>query len=296
MGRYAAIALIGYVGCYAPSVPLGGACDEQCPGAQVCVGHVCRDPDDLPVGDLDGDGVLDDVDNCPATPNVDQHDEDHDGLGDACDPCPHLAGDAGDQDGDGVGDACDPEPAIPHQHFKFFETFVGVRPEWESIDPTLVTDDRLSVSSKAFARLGVSNGELRIDAGGTITSLASVPDDHQIAIEFGHDVNNNRFHYGEFFDSNANDGNVQITEFDGMTFVTLANTPYGTIQPGGWSMRIDESASAHRIQLVGRIADVPYPALDMAAPDLTTGSFIQFDLVNLVMTVDYVVVIETALQ
>jgi alpha-tubulin suppressor-like RCC1 family protein len=43
---------------------------------------------DLPTlaGDLDGDGVRDDADNCPGVANADQADVDEDGLGDACDP------------------------------------------------------------------------------------------------------------------------------------------------------------------------------------------------------------------
>jgi hypothetical protein len=35
-------------------------------------------------GDLDGDGLLDEVDNCPQTPNPNQVDSDNDGVGDAC--------------------------------------------------------------------------------------------------------------------------------------------------------------------------------------------------------------------
>lgn len=55
----------------------------------------------LAVLDSDGDGILDDADNCPAVANADQQDTDADGLGDACDaepyedvdgPCP-CAGD-----------------------------------------------------------------------------------------------------------------------------------------------------------------------------------------------------------
>jgi hypothetical protein len=38
--------------------------------------------------DRDTDGICDDVDNCPDTPNPDQADTDDDGIGDACDPTP----------------------------------------------------------------------------------------------------------------------------------------------------------------------------------------------------------------
>lgn len=39
--------------------------------------------------DLDGDGIPDEVDNCPSTINADQIDSDVDGIGDACDSTPH---------------------------------------------------------------------------------------------------------------------------------------------------------------------------------------------------------------
>ncbi|HEY0190012.1 MAG TPA: Ig-like domain-containing protein [Kofleriaceae bacterium] len=45
--------------------------------------------------DMDNDGVPDGLDNCPTTANPDQADQDHDGLGDVCDP---------DRDGDGFAD------------------------------------------------------------------------------------------------------------------------------------------------------------------------------------------------
>lgn len=71
--------------------------------------------------DSDGDGVDDDVDNCPGVANTSQADADNDGTGDACDEdadgdgindtddnCPGIANpNQSDSDGDGIGDSCD---------------------------------------------------------------------------------------------------------------------------------------------------------------------------------------------
>ena len=70
--------------------------------------------------DLDGDGILNDVDNCPNKANADQKDTDGDGTGDVCDDsvgdgvfddadnCINTANaDQVDLDKDGIGDVCD---------------------------------------------------------------------------------------------------------------------------------------------------------------------------------------------
>ncbi len=63
--------------------------------------------------DTDGDGVRDDVDNCPAISNEGQLDTDTDGRGDACDNCVEVANPAqADEDGDALGDACDNCPDL----------------------------------------------------------------------------------------------------------------------------------------------------------------------------------------
>ncbi len=67
-------------------------------------------------GDADDDGVTDDVDNCPNTPNPDQSDSDGDDVGNACDNCPDTANPGQeDTDGDGAGDACDGCPDDPEK-------------------------------------------------------------------------------------------------------------------------------------------------------------------------------------
>lgn len=77
--------LLGAGGC---DVVFGGAFEPSCPKTM---------PDER---DADADCVADDSDNCPSTPNFDQADEGEravglaaDGVGDACDPNPALAGD-----------------------------------------------------------------------------------------------------------------------------------------------------------------------------------------------------------
>jgi hypothetical protein len=50
------------------------------------------------------------ADNCPDDPNVDQADDDGDGVGTVCDNCPFTSNpDQADDDGDGIGDACEPD-------------------------------------------------------------------------------------------------------------------------------------------------------------------------------------------
>jgi len=60
--------------------------------------------------DSDDDGVRDNVDNCPNTPNSGQEDADNDGIGDACDACAFDPDN--DADGDGVCGDVDNCPAV----------------------------------------------------------------------------------------------------------------------------------------------------------------------------------------
>lgn len=65
--------------------------------------------------DDDGDGLLDESDNCPYLPNADQLDGDDDGIGDLCDNCPTVSNpEQEDSDFDQTGDVCDLCPGDPN--------------------------------------------------------------------------------------------------------------------------------------------------------------------------------------
>jgi hypothetical protein len=83
--------------------------DAECGLGLFCTQGFCQLPD------MDADGVPNEQDNCPTTPNPDQADADSDGYGDACDVCP-MSPDSRqlDLDDDGVGDACDVCPNVPN--------------------------------------------------------------------------------------------------------------------------------------------------------------------------------------
>jgi hypothetical protein len=63
---------------------------ERCDELQVPEGYVDPDaspspsPSLDPLGDDDGDGLTNDIDNCPLVANPDQVDTDGNGVGDAC--------------------------------------------------------------------------------------------------------------------------------------------------------------------------------------------------------------------
>ena len=87
------------------------------------------------------------------------HDEDRDGIDDACDGCPHIPDpEQIDSDGDGVDDVCDPNPTSPRETIAFFDPFVTQRSEWSFGPMPTIANDAMSIDATSTifaATLGV---------------------------------------------------------------------------------------------------------------------------------------------
>ncbi len=83
---------------YGPTSLIDSDGDGYTDAEEVVAGSDYNDPASTPetIGsnDVDGDGLDNDVDNCPNEANLDQTDSDLDDVGDACDLCPGTAADA----------------------------------------------------------------------------------------------------------------------------------------------------------------------------------------------------------
>jgi hypothetical protein len=137
-----------------------------------------------PNADDDGDGIVNGMDNCPSTQNLDQHDHDSDGKGDACDPCPHLPSSSGadvDADGDGLGTGCDPNPMTPGDTLALFAGFYGAGDigGWNAQPMTAwtVMDGVLRVDASAFSgatiELPGAHNDVFVQVGLHATTLGS---------------------------------------------------------------------------------------------------------------------------
>jgi hypothetical protein len=229
------------------------------------------------------------------------HDEDGDGIVDACDPCPHIAGTDADADGDGVGDACDPQPTVPKQQLTFFDPFTSQRAEWSAFDVVTFTGGRMIMGAgnadSSFARLDVPNGETRIYTAGTIASCGT-PTPHELAINFGVNNAGANYHYVQAYDSGQNDGYLQIMKAAGSSFIGLDGQHYpGTAPPtGAFAFRVDQSVTAQAVTFDAVLGGTTYPTMHgttSSAPAMTTGASYGFFTRNCEVRFDYFVVITT---
>jgi hypothetical protein len=157
-------------------------------------------------------------------PNATGHDEDGDGVDDACDGCPHIADPAQpDRDGDGVDDACDPHPDTPGDKLAFFDPFTVPRAEWTFplAQPTYSGDDLVVdvVATGYFdAHLPLFGSNAVYTMGAAI--IATGGSNAQILIGMAQDGNNS--YYCELLDAPASPPAFGYTDDVGGMYNRLA--------------------------------------------------------------------------
>jgi hypothetical protein len=136
------------------------------------------------------------------------HDEDGDGVDDACDRCPHVADPAQpDTDGDGVGDACDPS-ASTTERIVFFDPFTSASPlpAWVDISGSAAqtfTGDSVLFDGTGAAinrdwQLAMSPENTLFELGGAV--LAGAAGDRQLLV---HATQGAAEYYCELFDGSS---------------------------------------------------------------------------------------------
>jgi hypothetical protein len=195
-------------------------------------------------GDRDGDGVADNVDNCPDVQNADQADEDGDKIGDACDLCPQIADTGTDADADKVGDACDPNPTLKDTVWVFdgFHTMPtwSHSPNWTAPTPGIIqtvaagdtnTDGEDMVPQ--FTPTSTTIDNFSITAVVKVTAEAGTNGDHSTGVEIYDATNDKGVDCALDHDPAGANANVYIQEFSG-----TKDTSNGQTQTYGWAMNL----------------------------------------------------------
>ena len=221
--------------------------------------------------DLDGDGVLDDEDNCPNTYNPTQSDNDHDGIGDTCDPdsdgdgylnevdnCPDDPNASqSDLDEDGIGDGCDPdidgdglpneEDPFPYEPSTWTVDFEDASKIAYAYAVTTVNDREWGLSN---ALIGTSSSDLR---NGSRSLRFQAPGEWTLQGKLTNGLGNLSFAYGRYgldggatlaAEYDAGEGWVEIASVSTLGVASLATNTTAVNVIGPVDFRVTCTGSA----------------------------------------------------
>lgn len=216
------------------------------------------------------------------------HDEDGDGIADACDVCPHVP-DPGqlDSDGDGVGDACDPEPLVPRQRLELFATLQG------SDQPLAVTGtwtqaaDSIHFDGSAKLRYDIELQNAVVAFGFDIQEMIGTNVQHQIAVYArSTDVAYDLVELNDVPGSSTAD----VSRYDGASYLIESSAPLpNAIHSGRLTLEATQIVDTS-ITLDGGWSGEPYH-VSSPITDYHGGTYVHVDINNLVLDVDYIAII-----
>jgi hypothetical protein len=219
------------------------------------------------------------------------HDEDGDGIGDAVDPCPHVAGSKADTDSDGVGDACDPHPTTPGDQLVVFSSMEpGTIPFDELVITYTQEADALHLLSNGSIFLTRSFRSARIELGFEILEIIGTGQ-HQIGagVQRGSDP----YYFAELNDNlGATLHNVQIVSYDPSNgYVSLGSVDSPPLHTGVGIMRIDVDANANTYATVAGWEGELFTAM-ASTPLYTGGPRLHYSFNGLDVLLRYLVIID----
>jgi hypothetical protein len=219
------------------------------------------------------------------------HDEDGDGVDDACDDCPHVANPAqADGDGDGVGDVCDPNPTLAIDHIAFFDPFTVPRPEWLAVGftPQYVGD---AVVIDAFANVDTGFGlaenppHVLYQFGGHVGPVNTGPS-RQIAIQRS---TGGFTYYCELFDTLTTIFSLTYSP-DFVGFNHLTDSPATTIADGDLELAMTITYPQVACQTAW---PVDTHVISSTVPQADTSDKVYLGARNLILRLDYFIEIRS---
>jgi hypothetical protein len=220
------------------------------------------------------------------------HDEDGDGIPDATDPCPHVAGDTADGDGDGVGDACDPNPGTPGDHFGVFATLQPGDSPFRSLDGFTQEDDgiRHGDASEGTLHYDHAVANVTFEVGFDIRAVLGNAQ-HQIASGI---VGSTPYYFVELNEDGPQRRHVAVIAFDGTSgYQDLGATMHNGVHTGVGMLRYQARISPDPQQsIVAGWTDELYDASAMT-PAYTGGDITRITLNGVDVLLTYFVAIES---
>lgn len=190
------------------------------------------------------------------------HDEDTDGIDDACDVCPQLADNQLDTDGDLVGDACD--LATTQEARMFFDPAMVKRNGWRYDTDQTLNGDSITMPGTTGASVIVYSGapgRTVVEAGGTVNVVGG--SDRQIAMHIGREGSTN--YYCELYYSGGS-MNAKLTLNNMGTYSNIQATPVPGALTAGSTVRIAFEHAPPNLRCVVWWNGVRYDATTAAAP------------------------------